>query len=1569
MATIDSLEIQISTSINRLNSTFKIIDKQLGNTLNKLSGINSVLKRTASLSQISGLEKFSMQMRELSESAKDIPERVERIGRALRTMSGTGGVDNNTSRFVSSFTRLANAGAKSEITSKNISKIGKSLKKIVSDMAGMRTIDSSINRFVSSLARLASAGDKSASVARELPALGKALKNVISEISQAPNISEITNKFTQSIAQLASAGDKTEKTAAGLSSLSKGVLDFFRTMQRAPAISENTIRMVEAMSRLTSANGRVGSSFNSLSKVVGGAFTTLKNTIKKMASLIARALSTAFRGLGKLSMSAASAVKSAAGIMSSAFSKIHSSSKKLNTASSNLKTLLKTAIGFRAVRGLFNFGRKAITLGSDITEVENVVDTAFGSMAQQAYDFAAVATKQFGLSELAAKNYSGTMMAMLKSSGVSQAAAARMSTTLAGLAGDIASFYNIETDEAFYKLRSAIAGQTMPMRTLGVNMNIVNLEAFAMSKGIKTAYKDMSLAEQTILRYNYILAKTGDAQGDFARTSHTWANQARLLKLNIESLSAVIGQGLIAAILPAVQALNALMSKLMGVANVFRDFMYVLTGNKVEGSTKGVVDDLAGIGDAAGNFEDMGDAAEEAGKKIKKILTLGLDELNILTENKDEEEEEGGFDYIEDFNSVFDKDVETPINKWAQRLRDAFLAQDWEELGKTIAEMMNIALKKIYDAIIDITPKVERALKAFARVFNSFVEHFDWELLGRTIGAGINLITTAVNALLGDDGIDFELLGNKLSIGFRGMIDEINWTGLGNAIGNWFMVAWRIAYGFIQDMWRIDPRTLLTGWAELGIGLGEAVNGIFERIDFKKIAIVLTEGFRGILEIITYALNTIEFDTIAQKINQGLEALYNGLRWEHIGIQITNFTSAVSKAFNDLLSLDFGMVGAIIGAGVTDIVRAFNQLTGEGGLDLERLGANISDGLRNLFSNIPWTELGNALGNGFMIGWRILDGFVTDMSQKNDAGITGWAQLGTSLGNAVNGIFQKVDFGAIANTLAAGFNGIVDILKNFVATIDWDSIATNLTNGINNLIHGINWAEAGATLSALFMEVLGVFNKVAQETDWEGLGRGIGEFLSNIDWAGIIGQVFSILGNIIFGLIDGLKETTAGKIILALAALKLAITGFDMITGVVKWLNEIAKTFGILPDGVTSIVPVIGEKLKLLALKFSNSPVGEAVKTFAAKIVSKLKLMPSVFFDTILPKMGEGVAKIVGEGGLFSKLFTGAKGLVSNIGPVLSSIGTVIFSPTGLLIMGIVAGVALIVTHWDEIKEAATKVADWVSEKWNGLKENVSKAASELKKNISSGWEKATESVSNALAELSTSIADKMESMKENSENFMDWVSGVFKHDWTENFGALGNVLNAFSENASNIWEELRTVFGGIIDFISGVFTGDWESAWNGVVDVFRGVFNLIPAIAENIINSIIWFINGIIGGINDILWAVGMDEIPEIPEVNIPRFATGGFPEDGLFFANHSELVGKFSNGKTAVANNEQIIAGIEEAAYRGFLRAQAESPYLANIAENTRRTAEKDTSISIDGREIVTAYDNRKARMGWSF
>lgn len=1218
MAQVDSLDIQISASAD---SAVKSIDK----VIEQIEELKKVLTFDANKN---GINNQVQALETLDETAKIVSQSMKSVKDSIKGVSDS--VSPQIQKLANTFTRIATAGDKSEQAAKSLPKIGNALNKVTADMANAKNIDSSINRFTSSIARLASAGDKSAVVAKELPKVGNALKDVAEKMAKVEQISDSTNSFTQAIAQLASAGDKAGKTAAGLDQLADGTLRFFNAMKGAPQISENTIRMTQAMAQLSATGGRVSASmkptntaFQSVSKSLNSLSNVAKkasDTIKKAMSGIAKVVSGAFSKISQIGIKASNAMKRVAGDMAAAFARITHSSRGLNTASSNLKGLLKTILGFKGLQALGRFGKNALELGSDITEVENVVDTAFGSMAGHAYAFASTAKEQFGLSELAAKQYSGTMMAMLKSSGVAQKQAAIMSTTLAGLAGDIASFYNIETDEAFYKLRSAISGETEPMKQLGVNMNIVNLEAFAMSKGITKAYKDMTLAEQATLRYEYILAKTTDAQGDFAKTVGTYANQLRLFKLNVQSISAVIGQGLIAAILPAIKWLNALMSKLMDVAKAFRNFMYTITGFQPDKSGGGIVDDMAGIGDAADDLGDLGDAAEDAGKKIKKnLLLLPFDELNVLSEASSDiaDDLEGIGDIDTGIGDIgdFDKFDDSAVNEWAKKLRDAFLNQDWEGLGRIIAELINKGLEWLYKKIKQITPKIEQALKNLAKVINSFIKNLDWDLLGRTIGAGINLLTKAFNALFGDDGINLELLGKKLSVGLRGMIDEVDWRELGNAIGNYLMIAWRIAYGFIEDMWRIDPNTLLTGWAEAGNAIGDTLVGIFERIDFEKISAVLTEGFKGALETITYALNRFSenLDWIVGKINLGLDRLYAGLKWDStagqdMGQKIIALTDAISTAFNNLLDLDFGKVGQIIGAGITDIVRAFNQLTDidTGGMDFEKLGAKLSNGLRKLVTEIPWEEFGNALGNGFMLSWRILDGFLNDMAKKSGAGLTGWQELGNGITDAINGLFDKFDLSKIASTISRLVNGIFETLKHAVENIHWDDIADNISSGLNTLISGIEWKENGKAFNQLMEKLLGMLLKAAQDTDWEGLGRGIGEVLSQIDWGKHLETVAKIIMEVLGGLLEGLGETPAGKVVAGLVKAFLAL-----------------KLVSLLAPIASPIANALG---KIFESKAIESSVQKGMEKALENSVGGVKISPAL--SGSLSKLGTAMADI-----------------------------------------------------------------------------------------------------------------------------------------------------------------------------------------------------------------------------------------------------------------------------------------------------------------------------------------------------
>lgn len=248
------------------------------------------------------------------------------------------------------------------------------------------------------------------------------------------------------------------------------------------------------------------------------------------------------------------------------------------TVSSAAAKIAKAIGSAFVVKHAIEFGKAAVGVASDLNEVQNVVDTTFGTAGSlRINEWARNAAEAFGESELQAKQFTSTLGAMFKSMGVGQADMEEMSMSLAGLAGDMASFYNLDPTEAFEKLRSGISGETEPLKQLGINMSVVNLEALAMSMGINKSYNEMTQAEQATLRYQYIMNATADAQGDFANTSDSLANQQRILQLEIQTLAAEIGQDL--------------MPIALEVLSIARDGIQWITENK---------DALEGLAGAAG---------------------------------------------------------------------------------------------------------------------------------------------------------------------------------------------------------------------------------------------------------------------------------------------------------------------------------------------------------------------------------------------------------------------------------------------------------------------------------------------------------------------------------------------------------------------------------------------------------------------------------------------------------------------------------------------------------------------------------------------------------------------------------------------------------------------------------------------------------------------------------------------------------------------------------------------------------------------------------------------------------
>lgn len=309
--------------------------------------------------------------------------------------------------------------------------------------------------------------------------------------------------------------------------------------------------------------------------------------------------------------------------------KIKSQMNGLSNTVAKIGGLIASAF---AVREIVQFGKECIELGSNVAEVQNVVDVAFGDMAYKIENFADTAIQNFGMSELAAKKTASTYMAMARGMGIQEEAASNMAITLTGLTGDIASFYNISQELADIKLKSVFTGETETLKDLGIVMTQANLQAYAMERGITKSVSSMTQAEAVALRYNFVIDQLSLASGDFARTSNSWANQTRILSMQWQEFMSIIGNALTAVLTPLVRVLNQIVSSMIAVANTISTVITTLFGG-ADKQIQQTTSNAASVGEAIGGSVDqqnaLTDATKETAKEQKKAIA-GFDEINKL---------------------------------------------------------------------------------------------------------------------------------------------------------------------------------------------------------------------------------------------------------------------------------------------------------------------------------------------------------------------------------------------------------------------------------------------------------------------------------------------------------------------------------------------------------------------------------------------------------------------------------------------------------------------------------------------------------------------------------------------------------------------------------------------------------------------------------------------------------------------------------------------------------------------------------------------------------------------------
>ena len=287
-----------------------------------------------------------------------------------------------------------------------------------------------------------------------------------------------------------------------------------------------------------------------------------------------------------------------------------------------------------SVTALVRFGKAAISLASDLQEVQNVVDVAFGEMSYKIEKFAETSIENFGISRLTAKRTASTYMAMAKGMGIAEGVASDMAITMTGLTADIASFYNMSQERADVILKSVYTGETETLKQLGIVMTEVNLENFAMSKGITKSLNSMTQQEKTMLRYQFVLEQTRLAQGDFVRTQDSWANQTRILSERWKEMQTVFGDAFIILGQLVLPVINEMVKGLTSIANITK----VAFTNLAKLFGKDISTAEQKTDQTAQNIKQQNKNQKELNKAIKKGIA-GFDEINQLAEQTAEAQE------------------------------------------------------------------------------------------------------------------------------------------------------------------------------------------------------------------------------------------------------------------------------------------------------------------------------------------------------------------------------------------------------------------------------------------------------------------------------------------------------------------------------------------------------------------------------------------------------------------------------------------------------------------------------------------------------------------------------------------------------------------------------------------------------------------------------------------------------------------------------------------------------------------------------------------------------------------
>ena len=739
--------------------------------------------------------------------------------------------------------------------------------------------------------------------------------------------------------------------------------------------------------------------------------------------------------------------------------------------------------GAFAVGKLAQFGKECVELGSDLAEVQNVVDVTFTTMSDKVNEFAKNAMTSAGLSETMAKRYVGTFGAMSKSFGFSEAQAYDMSTALTQLTGDVASFYNISQDLAYIKLKSVFTGETETLKDLGVVLTQSALDQYALANGYGKTTSEMTEQEKVALRLAFVQKQLSAASGDFIRTSDSWANQVRVMQLQLQSLKATVGQGLINIFTPVLKVINILLGKLATLANAFKSFTELITGKKSSGQTSGsgagLTGDISGVQDTADAYgqaadnagkladstEDVADATKDAAKAAKGYLSP-LDEINRYstqdassTASKTPSTSGSGsggggtslpsavsnVDYgkVAEGETALDK-ISKSAEKLAKLLKKLWKPfQDaWKKEGKNTIEAAQLALSGI--------------AKLAKSVGRSLVEVW-------TNGTGTTMLTTmlriAQNVLktIGNIASSFADAWNKNNVGtqiIQNIADAL-------VVVMQFVekiaadtAAWAANLDFYPLLESIS--NLTSAFAPILESIGNVLEWIYKNIVLPMLKWVIEVGLPTVINLVSKVATFLaDHQPIVEAFGAALIGAFAAAKIAGLASIIIKNVSGIAMAAKGLISLMTG-TGGIMGG-----IKAIATAIGPGGVFVLAVGACIAIGVL-LYKN--WDKIKEMAGKVWDWVSNKTRRFVEDIGNKLRGLATKmttiWGSIKASAHQKWNAIWSTVSgfveriknaivdkFTSAKNTVVGVFNGMRDAIR---------SVLNNIISVVNGAISKVN---------------------------------------------------------------------------------------------------------------------------------------------------------------------------------------------------------------------------------------------------------------------------------------------------------------------------------------------------------------------------------------------------------------------------------------------------------------------------------------------------------------------------------